>query len=87
MRTLTLTLRSDAYGDVCASITNMTTKSTEELSDFIEQFFDIASNKDRHGYRSNNNDAYRIAIYLKKKFRYSDDELNVTKPEVITRFY
>jgi hypothetical protein len=65
----------------------MTTKSTEELSDFIEQFFDIASNKNKHGYRSNTNDPYRIAIYLKKKFRYSDDELNVTKPEVITRFY
>lgn len=87
MKTLTLTIGSGVYGDVYASITVMTTKSIEELSDFIEQFFDIVSNKDGHGYRSNNNDEYRIAIYLKKKFRYSDDELNVTKPEVITCLY
>lgn len=87
MRTLTLTLRSDAYGDVCASITVMTTKSTEELSDFIEQFFDIAENKNMHGYRAKSRDGYKIVEYLKKKFKYSDDEMITTAPEVIVRYY
>ncbi len=87
MKTLTLTLRDDAYGNVCTTVTIMTTKATEELSDFIEQFFDIAENKNMHGYRSKSRDGYKIVEYLKKKFNYSDDEMVTTKPEVIERYY
>lgn len=87
MKTLTLTLREDAYGNVCTTVTIMTTKSTEELSDFIEHFFDIAEKKNMHGYRAKSNDGYKIVEYLKKKFKYSDDEMITTKPEVIVRYY
>lgn len=87
MKTLTLTLRDDAYGNVCTTVTIMTSKPTEELSDFIDQFFDISENKNMHGYRAKSRDGYKIVEYLKKKFKYSDDEMIITKPEVIERYY
>lgn len=87
MKVITLNLRNEAYGDVAASVTVLTSKTKKELEAFTNMFFDVLIGTDSHGYRGSKRDTYRIATYIKKQLRLTDDELIIAKPEVIEKFY
>ena len=87
MKVVTLNLRNEAYGDVAASVTVLTSKTKKELEAFTNMFFNVLIGTDMHGYRGSTKDPYRIATYVKKQLRLTDDELVIAKPEVIEKFY
>lgn len=86
MNAIRLSLIKDAYGQPIDAII-YTTKSSGELKNFINEYFDIATNKILHGYNGNIHKLYDILLYLKEKYNYTDNDLLVKEPETIIYFY
>lgn len=87
MKVVILNLRNEAYGDIIASITILTSKTKKELESFTNMVFSILIGSYTHGYKGNANDPYIIATYAKKQLKLTDNDLIVVKPTTIERFY
>lgn len=87
MKVVILNLRSEAIGDILASVTVITSKTTKELESFTNMVFSILISSSSQGYKRTEDDLYIIANYAKKTLNLTDNDLIVVKPEKIERFY
>ena len=87
MRAVKLNLKSNAYGELCASTTILTIFTNSELSDFVNMFFDITSRKNLYDYTADCNNGNNVANFLKEKLGYTDEQLVVVSPEVISYYF
>lgn len=87
MNIITLTLIEEAYGTLCKTASFISYKKSEEIKYFIEHFFDIYKNIDKHGYEGSTDNAYDVLRYLKDKFGYTDNDIVIIEPKNIVEYY
>ena len=83
-KNLVLVLKNAYTGNVERQIIINTDKSYTELTDLINDFFDILSGNNKHDYPGSTVDPYEVINWLKEYYKL---DINTDKPDVIERFY